>query len=64
MIEDGVNGYLVDNRDYSSYVERVSYLINNKDKRDKLGQEAYTSVKKYTGSEVIKLWYDILKEEK
>ena len=64
LIEDGVNGYLVDNRDYSSYVERVSYLINNKDKRDKLGQEAYASVKKYTGSEVIKLWYDILKEEK
>lgn len=64
LISDGTNGYLIDNRDYDAYIEKVDYLINNKDKRDLLGQEAYKSVKKYTGNEVVKLWYEILKKEK
>lgn len=64
LIDHGENGFLVKDRDFSKYVNRVSKLINDKELREKIGKNAYEESKSYTGEEVIKLWIDLLEEAK
>lgn len=60
IIIDGVNGYLIANRDVKKYQEKMEYLIENTEIRKNMGQKACYSVKQYTALEVIKLWEKIL----
>ncbi len=46
FIEDGVNGFLV-NRNVDEYVEKITWLQNNRDKMIKMGQKARETVEKY-----------------
>ena len=48
LIKDGINGYLypVDNKDI--FKQRISALHNDKELRDKLGQEAYKNADEYS----------------
>ena len=46
FIEDGVNGFLV-NRNVDEYVEKITWLQNNRDKMIKMGQKAIETVEKY-----------------
>lgn len=64
LIDNGENGYLIKDRDFSKYIKKVIKLIEDKDLRDTLGKNAYEEAKAYTGEEVIKLWLDILEEVK
>ena len=64
LIDNGENGYLIKDRDFSKYLKKVFKLIEDQDLRLTLGKNAYEEAKAYTGDEVIKLWYDILEEEK
>lgn len=64
LIDNGENGYLIKDRDFSKYLKKVFKLIDDQELRVSLGKNAYEEAKAYTGDEVIKLWYDILEEEK
>ena len=64
LIDNGENGYLIKDRDFSKYLKKVFKLIDDQELRLSLGKNAYEEAKAYTGDEVIKLWYDILEEEK
>ena len=52
LIKDGINGYLypVDNKDI--FKQRISALHNDKELRDKLGQEAYKNAEIYSIEQV------------
>lgn len=62
LITNGENGYLISNRNFEEYANKVCDLIENKEERELLGKNSYKSVKKYTGMEVVKLWYEIIEE--
>ena len=61
IINDNINGYLVDNRDKDEYIRVVNNLIDNYDLRVKLGQEAKKDSKEYDPKIVYKKWIDLIK---
>lgn len=63
LIQSGDNGYLIHNRNFEAYASKVIDLCNKEEERISLGNQARKSIKKYTGEEVIKLWYEILEKK-
>ena len=61
IIRDNKNGYLIDNRDKSKYIEIVNKLINDYDLRVKLGKEGKKDSKNYDPEIVYKKWIDLIK---
>ena len=64
LIDHGENGYLIKDRDFSKYINKVFKLIDDKALRETIGKNAYDEAKSYTGEVVIKLWIDLLEEAK
>lgn len=62
LIDHGENGFLIKDRDYSKYINKVSKLIDDKMLRETIGKNAYEEAKSYTGEVVIKLWIELLEE--
>ena len=62
IIENDYNGYLIPNRDIEQMVRKIEYLINNKEKRNKLGDNAYKSVSKFTSDVVGEEWFDLIEK--
>lgn len=61
IINDGLNGYLIPNRDKNAYLNKLEKLINDYNLRIKMGQEARKKAFQYTPKEVMTLWNKILK---
>ena len=60
LIVDGENGYLIKNRNFDEYVEKVEYLINDKQERKKMGIAGMQCAKMYTSDVVCKQWFDLI----
>lgn len=63
LIKNGYNGYLINNRNEFEMADRIVELLNDKEKLQKMGQNAYKVAQKYTKEEVIKTWEQLLDEE-
>ena len=61
-IENEKTGYLIENRNFSQYIEKVEYLIKHKDVAKKMGDNGREQVKDYTGEKVILKWLDIIEK--
>ena len=59
IINNGQNGFLIENRDEVEYIKKVEELINNYELRKKMGAKSFENVKKYLGSNIIKEWKNI-----
>lgn len=66
LITDGINGYLVPCRDIEEFASRVCMLIDNKDLRRVMGQNALKASRKLAAAMVMPMWtslfYNILHE--
>ena len=60
IIEDGVNGILVENQNIEKLKETIENLINNKSLRDKLSKEAIKVREKYSIDKISKEWEDVI----
>ena len=60
IIENGKNGYLIENRDENKFIEKLEKLMNNEKLRKELGKNARESIYKYDTKEVEKKWFEIL----
>lgn len=60
LIENDKNGYLIDNRDKDEYIEKLEYLINNENIREKMKENCIETSLKFSGENVVKLWFEIL----
>ena len=56
LIENGVNGYLVNPFDIDSMAETIESLITESENRKKLSNNALISYKKYSREEILKKW--------
>ena len=61
IINDNINGYLVENRDKEEYIRIVNNLIDNYELRVKLGKESKKDSKNYDPEIVYKKWIDLIK---
>lgn len=56
IIEDGVNGFLVKDRDLDCFADKVSCLIENYNLRSQMGIAGQMSSKRYAPDIIIPLW--------
>jgi D-inositol-3-phosphate glycosyltransferase len=52
LIQDGVTGYHIPVREPNALAQRMIALLDNPDKRDRIGQAAYETAKRYSWSHV------------
>lgn len=60
LINNGVNGYLINNRNEHEMADKAVKLLNNSDKLKELGENARTTALKYSKDEVKKMWIKLL----
>jgi len=59
IVENGVNGYLVDRRVPEAFSERIVTLLKDPDRQVRFGLAAHQSAKKYEISMVSQLWDEV-----
>ena len=62
IITDGVDGFLIKNRNVNDYVEKVCLLIENENLRRKMGNEGIKSSQRYEASRVMPQWNNLFRE--
>ena len=63
LIEDGRNGYLIENRNYDDMIMKMEELAKDKKKRQKFGEYARTTSLNYSSDVVTKEWIALLKRK-
>ncbi len=63
LIEDGKNGYLIENRNYDDMIMKMEELAKDKKKRQKFGEYARTTSLNYSSDVVTKEWIALLKRK-
>ena len=61
IIDDGVNGCLIQAYNLREYANRLSELINDKNKRSKMSKAAIEKVKKFSVENVVDRWDKLFK---
>ena len=62
IIRNGYNGYLISDRDYDQYINKIEKLIEDIDTRKKLGMRSKEDVKKYSVDIVKNDWFKLMKK--
>lgn len=62
LIEDGVNGFLVDEGDIDGLADRLVCLIENEELRKRMGGAAYRNSERYAEDTIMKQWLDLFQE--
>lgn len=60
LIENGKNGYLIDDRNIDEYVKKVEFLMDNVKERKKMQNNCINKANEFLGKNVIKEWFKIL----
>lgn len=61
IISDNINGYIIKGRNETEYINKINDVIENKDLRKKLGENAKETAKKFSKEEVKKLLQKVIK---
>ena len=61
LIENGKNGYLIDDRNIDEYVKKVEFLMDNVKERKKMQNNCINKSNEFLGENVVKKWFEILK---
>lgn len=62
IINDGVNGFLVNNYDTVAFSDKLLYLMENTEERKKMGQNAIMRAKDYSEETIARQWVKLLEE--
>jgi len=62
MIEDNLNGFLVENNNIGEFTKKLQLLIDDKEKRDLFAKEAIKIQDKLSVDKIVKEWEDLIKE--
>lgn len=64
IIEDGVNGILVENGNVVALANAIEDLIVNENKRIEMGKKAHEMVQKYSQDNVMEMWVELFNKLK
>lgn len=56
IIQNGINGFLIDNRNKEDMAKCAEELLTNENKWNKISKNSIESVKKYYSSNVVEMW--------
>jgi glycosyltransferase involved in cell wall biosynthesis len=59
IITDGVDGFLIKNRDVQAFADRVCQLIEDKELRVRMGQAAIKSSQRYRADVIMPKWKEL-----
>lgn len=59
IITDGVDGYLIKDRNIKDFVDKVCLLIENPGLRRQMGRAAIHSSKRYHADQIMPVWYNL-----
>ena len=59
IITDGVDGFLIRNRDVRAFADRVCQLIEDEALRRQMGQKAIVSAQRYAPERIMPLWKEL-----
>lgn len=62
IVDDGVDGFLVSDRDIEKFVDRVCLLIENCSLREKMGQNGVRSSQRYAEKQIMPLWIQLFEQ--
>lgn len=62
IIEDGVNGFLIEPENFHQFAYKLIELIQEREKRINFGRNSYQISKKFTISNIINQWEDLFSE--
>ena len=62
LINNNINGYLIDNRNKKEYINKLKELMNNTNLRRVIGKKGYKTSLDYTSQRVSKIWLDLLEK--
>lgn len=60
VIEDGVNGFIINDRDMDKYCMTLKRLAKSQELRESLGKKGRENAEKYREENVAKMWIDFL----
>ncbi len=60
IVDNGVNGYVIDNRDQDLMIEKLNDLMDNATKRKSFGNKAHQKSLLFSEKEIVKKWLEIL----
>lgn len=63
MIEDGVNGYLVPVFDDELFKQRLLELMDDEEKREKMGQKAKESIRRFEVEKIVTKFYEFISKQ-
>lgn len=64
IIDDGKDGYLIENRNEEEMIDKIDELISDDKLRKKLGKEARSKSKEYSGEVVLEKWIKLINKRK
>lgn len=64
IIDDGLNGYLIKDRNEEEMLDKINSLIDDEKLRKKLGKEARSKSKEYSGEVVLEKWSKLINKRK
>lgn len=59
IIRDGIDGFIIDNRDVNKFAEKVCLLMGNHDLRVKMGNEGIKSSSRYEETKIMPKWVQL-----
>lgn len=63
LIENGVNGFLIENRDFDEMISKIKELADNKKERLEFGKKARIVSLNYSSDSIKKEWLNLLKKK-
>lgn len=62
IIEDGINGLIAKNGDIKILADKICFLIENEEKRIKMGQKAKISALKFNEENIMRIWIKLFND--
>jgi glycosyltransferase involved in cell wall biosynthesis len=62
IITDGVDGFLIKNRDVDAFADRVCQLIESEDLRRRMGKQGVVSSQRYRADRIMPMWDHLFQE--
>lgn len=56
LIDDNISGYIVEKGNYIEYAKKIIDLLNNSEKLEQFGENAYNNTEKYQLNKIILMW--------
>ena len=64
IIRDGVDGFVIENRDIDKFAEKVCLLMTDHNLRVKMGNEGIKSSSRFEGNKIMPLWINLFQSLK